>query len=42
MCFSKPEWKILNDKHHEVSNFYGLFKIQKSRIIQLKFSNQMT
>ena len=34
MCFTKPEWKFLNDKHHEVSSFYGLPKIRKSKIIQ--------
>ena len=26
MCFTKPEWKFLNDKHHEVSNFNGFLK----------------
>ena len=34
MCFTKPEWKFLNDKHHEVSNFYGLPKIHKSKITE--------
>ena len=24
MYFTEPEWKFQNDKHHEVSNFYGL------------------
>ena len=28
----EPEWKFLNDKHHEVSNFCGLPKIHKSKI----------
>ena len=34
MCFTEPEWKFLNDKHHEVSNFYGLPKIHKSMFIE--------
>ena len=52
MCFTEPEWKFLNYKHHEVSNFYALPKIHKSMIIEsaitlktvksLKFLNQMT
>ena len=33
MCFTEPEWKFLNDKHHKASNFYGLPKIHKSMII---------
>ena len=33
MCFTKPEWKFLNDKHHELSKFYGLPKIRKSKMI---------
>ena len=33
MCFREPEWKLLNDKLHEVSNFWGLPKIHKSMII---------
>ena len=33
MCFTEPEWKILNDTHHKLSNFYGLPKIHKSMII---------
>ena len=32
MCFTEPEWKFLNDKHHEVSNVYELPKIHKSVI----------
>ena len=51
MCFTEPEWKFLNDKHHEVSNFYGLPKIHKYMVIEsaiilktvksLKFLNQV-
>ena len=51
MCFTEPEWKFLNDKHHEVSNFYRLPKIHKLKTIEsaintqtvksLKFLNEM-
>ena len=34
MCFTEPEWKFLNDKYYEVSNFYGLPKIHKTNIIE--------
>ena len=34
MCFTDPEWKFLNDKNNEVSNFYGLPKIHKSKVIE--------
>ena len=34
MCFTEPECRFLNDKHHEVSNFYGLPKIHKSMVIE--------
>ena len=34
MCFKEPEQKFLNDKHHEISNFYGLPKIYKSMVIE--------
>ena len=40
MCFNEPEWKCLNDKHHEVSNFYGLPKIHKSMIIESAINTQ--
>ena len=40
MCFTKPEWKFLNDKHHKVSNFYGLPKIYKSMVIESTINNQ--
>ena len=33
MCFTEPEQKFLNVKHHEVSNFYGQPKIRKSMIM---------
>ena len=34
VCFTEPDWKFLNDKQHEVSNFYGLPKSEKSMIIE--------
>ena len=34
ICFTEPEWKFLNDKHLEVSNFYELSKIHKSKNIE--------
>ena len=34
MCFTEPEWKFLNDKNHEVSKFYELPRIHKSKIIE--------
>ena len=34
MCFKEPEQKFLNDKHHKISNFYGLTKIYKSMVIE--------
>ena len=40
MCFTEPEWKFLNDKHHEVSKFYGLPKIHKSMIIESAINTQ--
>ena len=40
MCFTEPEWKFLNDKHHEVSNFYGLPKIHESMIIEFATNTQ--
>ena len=42
MCFTEPKWKFLNDKHHEVSNFYGLPKIHKSMIIESAINTQNT
>ena len=40
MCFTEPEWKFLNDKHHEVANFYMLPKIRKSIIIESAINTQ--
>ena len=40
MCFTEPEWKFLNDKHDEVSNFYELPKIHKSMIIESAMDTQ--
>ena len=40
MYFTETEWKFLNDKHHEVSNFYGLPKIHKSKIIKFAMNTQ--
>ena len=43
ICFIKPEWKFLNDKHHEVSNFYGLSEIHKPMVTKSalnKYSRQ--
>ena len=40
MCFTEPEWKFLNDMHHEVSNFYGLPKAHKSMVIESAINTQ--
>ena len=40
MSFSEPEWKFLNDKYHEVSNFYGLPKTHKSMTIEFVINTQ--
>ena len=40
MCFTVPEWKFLNDKYHEVSNFYGLPKIHKSMVKESAIKTQ--
>ena len=40
--FEESERKFLNDKHHEVSNFYGLAKIQKSKITESVINTQKT
>ena len=40
MCFTKPEWKFLNDKNHEVSNFCRLPRIHKSMIIEPAINTQ--
>ena len=38
--FTEPEWKFLNDKHHEVINFYELPKIHKSMVTESTINNQ--
>ena len=40
MCFTNTEWKFLNDKHHEVSTFYGLPKIHKSKITESQINTK--
>ena len=40
MCFTEPESKFLNYKHHEVSNFYELPKIHKSMVIESAINTQ--
>ena len=40
ICFTERDWKFLNDKHHEVSNFYKLVKRQKSMIIHSDINTQ--
>ena len=40
MCFKEPDWKFLNDKYHEVSNFYGLPIIHKFMIIESAINTQ--
>ena len=40
MCFREPEWKFLNDKYYEVSNFYGLPKIHKSMVKESAINTQ--
>ena len=40
MYFTKSERKFLNDKHHEVSNLYGLLQTQKSKIIESHINTQ--
>ena len=34
MCFTEPESTFLSDKHHEVTNFYGIPEIHKSMVIE--------
>ena len=40
MRFTELKWKFLNNKHHEVSNFYGLHKIHKSSVIESAINTQ--
>lgn len=40
ICFTERDWKFLNDKHHEVSNFDGLPQIHKSKIKESSINSQ--
>ena len=40
MYFTEPEWKFPNNKHYEVSNFYGVPKSNKSKIIESVINTQ--
>ena len=40
MCFTETQWKFLNDHHHQVSNFYELYKIDKSLVIECAINTQ--
>ena len=40
MCFTEPEWKFFNDRHHEVSNFYSLPEIHISIVIESLINTQ--
>ena len=40
ICFTEPERTFLNDKDHEVSNFYRLPKIHKSMITESAINTQ--
>ena len=40
MCFTEKESKFPNDKHHGVSNLYGLPKKHKSSIIKSAINTQ--
>ena len=40
MCFTEPDLKCLNDKHHEVSIFYGLPKTHKSMVTKSAINTQ--
>ena len=40
MCFTEPEVNVLNDTHHEVSNFSPLPKIHKSMVIESVINTQ--
>ena len=33
-CFTEPEWRFQNDKHHKVRNFYVLLKTYRYKIIE--------
>ena len=40
--FTKSEQKFLNEKSFEISNFYGLPKIHKSKVIEAAIHSQNT
>ena len=40
MCFTETQWTFLNDKHHQVSNFYELHKTDKSLVIESAINTQ--
>ena len=40
ICFTEHDWKFLNDKHYEVSNFCELPKICKSMLIESAIKTQ--
>ena len=42
MCLRGPERKFINDKQHELINFYGLPEIHKSKIIEFAINTQNT
>ena len=41
-CFTESEQKFLNEKSFETSNFYGLPKIHKSKVIEVAIHSQNT
>ena len=41
-CFTESEQKFLNEKSFETSNFYGLTKIHKSKVIEAAIHSQNT
>ena len=41
-CFTESEQKFLNEKSFETSNFYGLPKIHKSKVIEAAIHSQNT
>ena len=41
-CFTESGQKFLNEKSFETSNFYGLVKIHKSKVIEAVFNYQNT
>ena len=41
-CFTESEQKLLNEKSFKTSNFYGLPKIHKSKVIEAAIHSQNT